>query len=169
MISSALVIIGIYIGSPKNKREFLKLRTCIQASLELDNVLYLNMSKTKRPVRGKYIDPLVDFAFKKIFGSEPNKDLLIDFLNEVFRGRKHIVDLSYDKNEHPGEVKDEGSAVFDLLCTGNNGERFLIEVQRAKQGYFKKELYFILLGSSAGWLQKANAKLGVIISTKFIL
>jgi len=100
------------------------------------------MSKTKPPVRGKYIDPLVDFAFKKIFGSEPNKDLLIDFLNEVFRGRKHIVDLSYDKNEHPGEVKDEGSAVFDLLCTGNNGERFLIEVQRAKQGYFKERALF---------------------------
>jgi len=37
------------------------------------------MPKNKLPVTGKYIDPLVDFAFKKIFGSEPNKDLLIAF------------------------------------------------------------------------------------------
>ena len=96
------------------------------------------MPKDKPPVTGKYIDPLVDFAFKKIFGSEPNKDLLIAFLNEVFRGRKHIVDLVYNKNEHPGDIKEEGTAVFDLLCTGDNGERFIIEVQRARQGYFKE-------------------------------
>ncbi|QEC75530.1 Rpn family recombination-promoting nuclease/putative transposase [Mucilaginibacter ginsenosidivorax] len=100
------------------------------------------MPNNKPPVTGKYIDPLVDFAFKKIFGSEPNKDLLIAFLNEVFRGRKHIVDLVYNKNEHPGDIKDEGAAIFDLLCTGDSGERFLIEVQRAKQGYFKERALF---------------------------
>ena len=91
---------------------------------------------------GKYIDPLVDFAFKKIFGSEPNKDLLIAFLNEVFRGRKHIVDLVYNKNEHPGDLKDEGAAIFDLLCTGANDENFLIEVQRGRQGNFKERALF---------------------------
>jgi len=76
------------------------------------------------PSPGRYIDPLVDFAFKKIFGSEPNKDLLIAFLNEVFRGRKVIVDLTYDKNEYPGDLKDEGAAIFDLHCTGAEGESF---------------------------------------------
>jgi len=44
------------------------------------------MPNNKPPVTGRYIDPLVDFAFKKIFGSEPNKDLPSAFLNEVFRG-----------------------------------------------------------------------------------
>jgi predicted transposase/invertase (TIGR01784 family) len=100
------------------------------------------MPNNKPPIPGKYIDPLVDFAFKKIFGSEPNKDLLIAFLNEVFRGRKHIVDLVYNKNEHHGDLKDEGSAIFDLLCTGGNGENFIIEIQRAKQGYFKERALF---------------------------
>ncbi|RKR81733.1 putative transposase/invertase (TIGR01784 family) [Mucilaginibacter gracilis] len=100
------------------------------------------MPNSQPPAIGKYIDPLVDFAFKKIFGSEPNKDLLIAFLNEVFRGRKHIVDLVYNKNEHPGDLKDEGAAIFDLLCTGDGGEHFLIEVQRAKQGYFKERTLF---------------------------
>jgi predicted transposase/invertase (TIGR01784 family) len=101
------------------------------------------------PVTGKYIDLLIDFAFKKIFGSEPNKDLLIDFLNEVFRGRKQIIDLIYNKNEHPGDIKEEGAVIFDLLCTGDKGERFLIEVQRATQGYFKERACFIPAGSSA--------------------
>ncbi|QEC78443.1 Rpn family recombination-promoting nuclease/putative transposase [Mucilaginibacter ginsenosidivorax] len=100
------------------------------------------MPDYKPPVTGKYIDPLVDFAFKKIFGNEPNKDLLIAFLNEVFRGRKHIVDLVYNKNEHPGDLRDEGSAIFDLLCTGDKGERFIIEIQRGRQGYFKERALF---------------------------
>jgi len=94
------------------------------------------------PVTGKYIDPLVDFSFKKIFGSDPNKDLLIDFLNEVFKGRRHIVDLTYNKNEHPGDLKDEGTAIFDLLCTGDSGEQFIIEVQRGRQGRFKERALF---------------------------
>jgi predicted transposase/invertase (TIGR01784 family) len=100
------------------------------------------MSKNKPPITGRYIDLLVDFAFKKIFGSALNKDLLIAFLNEVFTGRKHIVDLIYNKNEHPGELKEEGSVIFDLLCTGDKGERFLIEVQRGQPGRFKERALF---------------------------
>jgi len=100
------------------------------------------MPENKPPVPGKYIDPLVDFAFKKIFGSEPNKDLLIAFLNEVFRGWKHIIDLVYNKNEHPGDIKNEGAAIFDLLCTGSTGDQFIIEVQRGRQGNFKERALF---------------------------
>ena len=47
----------------------------------------------------RYINPLLDFSFKKIFGSDPNKDLLIDFLNEIFKGRKLIIDLVYNRND----------------------------------------------------------------------
>jgi hypothetical protein len=90
----------------------------------------------------KYIDPLIDFAFKKIFGSDPNKDLLIDFLNEVFRGRKHIIDLVYNKNEYPGDLMNEGGVIFDLLCTGAHNEHFIIEIQRGKQQNFKQRALF---------------------------
>ena len=100
------------------------------------------MAKTEKPTVKKYIDPLTDFGFKRLFGSEPNKDLLIDFLNGVFRGRKHIADLVYNKNEHPGETVNEGGAIFDLTCTGNDGEQFIIEVQRGKQGNFKQRAIF---------------------------
>lgn len=90
----------------------------------------------------RYIDPLNDLAFKKIFGSDPNKDLLIAFLNEIFKGRKHIVDIVYNKNEHPGELKNEGGVIFDLTCTGDQGERFIIEIQRGKQENFKERATF---------------------------
>lgn len=52
------------------------------------------MSELKQ---SKYIDITTDYGFKKVFGSDTNKDLLISFLNELFRGRKMIVDLYYNK------------------------------------------------------------------------
>ncbi len=99
------------------------------------------MSRQK-PEEITFIDPLSDFGFKRIFVEEPNKDLLIAFLNEVFKGKKQIVDLVYSKNEHPGDTLTEGGAIFDLLCTGEKGEQFIIEVQRSKQENFKKRAIF---------------------------
>ena len=52
---------------------------------------------------GKFINPLTDFGFKKLFGSEPNKNLLIDFLNEILPEQHTIENLTYAKNEHVGQ------------------------------------------------------------------
>ena len=57
------------------------------------------MSELKQ---SKYIDITTDYGFKKVFGSDTNKDLLIAFLNELFRGRKVIADLYYNKNDMSG-------------------------------------------------------------------
>lgn len=85
----------------------------------------------------RFIDPFTDWGFKRIFGSEPHKDLLIDFLNQLFLGERQIVDLVYTRTERPGHLPEHRKAVFDLLCTGSNNEQFIIEVQRVKQEYFK--------------------------------
>jgi len=90
----------------------------------------------------RYINPLMDFGFKKIFGQESNKVLLIAFLNEIFQGRKHIADLEYHKTEHPGESKNDRIVIFDVLCTGDDGETFIIEVQRGNQKFFKKRAIY---------------------------
>jgi predicted transposase/invertase (TIGR01784 family) len=91
----------------------------------------------------KYINPFTDFGFKKLFGTEPNKDLLIDFLNEVILPEQHkIKDLSYRKNEHLGETEFDRKAIFDLYCLGSNDERFIVEMQKAKQNYFKDRSVF---------------------------
>jgi predicted transposase/invertase (TIGR01784 family) len=77
-------------------------------------------------VKEKYINPFTDFGFKKLFGTEPNKDLLIDF----------------KKNEHLGETEFDRKAIFDLYCLGSNDERFIVEMQKAKQNYFKDRSVF---------------------------
>jgi len=106
----------------------------------------------------RYIDPLMDFSFKRIFGDEQNKDLLLSLLNALFRGRKHIVDLEFNKNDHPGNSIDEGGAIFDVLCTGDHGEKFLIEVQRSKQDHFTKRALFYTSRQISGQAPKGKRK-----------
>jgi predicted transposase/invertase (TIGR01784 family) len=92
---------------------------------------------------GRFIDPFTDFGFKRLFGSEPNKDLLIDFLNQIMGEERQIVDLVYNKTEYLGHFPENRKSIFDLLCTGSNGEQFIIEMQRVKQEYFKDRcLYY---------------------------
>ncbi|MEO1623912.1 MAG: PD-(D/E)XK nuclease family transposase, partial [Bacteroidota bacterium] len=88
-------------------------------------------------IKDKYINPLTDFGFKKLFGTEPNKVLLIDFLNQILPDQHKIKDLSYSRNEQFGQNDLDRKAIFDLYCVGESGERFIVEVQKAKQNYFK--------------------------------
>ena len=90
-----------------------------------------------------FINPFTDFGFKKLFGEEPNKDLLISFLNALLPERHQIQDLQYTKNEYQGASALDRKAIFDLNCTSTSGERFVVELQKAKQNYFKdRSLYY---------------------------
>ncbi len=95
-------------------------------------------------IKDRYISPFTDFGFKKLFGTEPNKDLLIDFLNELLRKDEgEIVDLTYLSNEQLGRAIDERKAIFDIYCENEKGEKFIVELQKAKQKYFKdRSIYY---------------------------
>jgi len=92
----------------------------------------------------KYISPFTDFGFKKLFGTELNKDLLIDFLNELLRAETgKIVDLTYLSTEQLGMIPDMRKAIFDIYCENERGEKFIVELQKAKQNYFKdRSIYY---------------------------
>ena len=95
-------------------------------------------------LKDKYIDPFTDFGFKKLFGEECNKDLLLDFLNELLHKEEgKIVSLSYFKTERLGLSEGSRKAVFDLYCENEKGEKFIVELQKTKQEYFKdRTLYY---------------------------
>ena len=94
--------------------------------------------------RERYINPYTDFGFKKLFGTEMNKDLLISFLNALFNGRKQeISDVQYLNAEHLGEGYGDRRAVFDVYCMAKDGSRFIVEMQKAEQEYFKdRSIYY---------------------------
>lgn len=86
----------------------------------------------------RYINPFTDYGFKKLFGEEPNKDLLLDFLNELLREEQgQITDLTYLKTEHLGTSDIDRKAIFDLYCENEKGEKFIVELQKSKQNFFK--------------------------------
>ncbi len=91
----------------------------------------------------RFINPFTDFGFKKIFGEEANKDLLIDFLNELLATQnQHIKDLTFKKNEHLGQTGLDRNVVFDLFCENEKGEKFTVELQKAKQSFFKDRMLY---------------------------
>lgn len=95
------------------------------------------------PNKGRYINLLTDFGFKRLFGTEPNKALLIDFLNVILPAEHQVKDLSYRNSEHVGNTPIDRKAVFDIYCESETGERFIVEIQKAKQNYFKdRSVYY---------------------------
>jgi predicted transposase/invertase (TIGR01784 family) len=86
----------------------------------------------------RYINPFTDYGFKRLFGEEPNKDLLIDFLNVLLKEEQgEIIDLTYLKTEHLGSTELDRKAIFDLYCENSKGEKFIVELQKTKQNFFK--------------------------------
>jgi predicted transposase/invertase (TIGR01784 family) len=90
----------------------------------------------------KYISPFTDFGFKKIFGEEASKPLLIDFLNTLLPPENQIKKLSFKNAEQLGPTEYSRNAVFDIYCQNEKGEKFIIELQKAKQNYFRERTVF---------------------------
>jgi len=90
----------------------------------------------------RYINPYTDFGFKKLFGEEANNDLLIDFLNAVLPPENTIAHLEFRSSEQlPDNIVDR-KAVFDIACVGEDGQSFTVEMQKAKQLWFKDRALF---------------------------
>lgn len=91
----------------------------------------------------RYINPLTDFGFKRLFGTEPNKNLLIDFLNVILPPQHQVKDLTYRSTENLGNSPLDRKAVFDLYCESKKGEKFIVEMQKTKHNYFKdRSIYY---------------------------
>lgn len=91
----------------------------------------------------RYINFYTDFAFKKLFGTEMNKDLLISFLNALLHGRENISDITYLNAEHLGTQEYDRRAVFDVYCKNESGEMFVVEMQKGEQQFFKdRSIYY---------------------------
>ncbi len=87
-------------------------------------------------MKAKYVNPFTDFGFKKIFGEEASKPLLIDFLANLLPEAK-IVDLTFKDKDKLGHNEGDRKAVYDIYCENSTGEKIIVELQKAKQNYFK--------------------------------
>ena len=89
----------------------------------------------------KFVNPFSDYGWKKIFGSEVSKDLIISFLNEVIQ-QEVIVDITFRNVEMLGLKQDQRRAVFDIFCENEKGEIFIVEMQKSRQKYFSDRVLY---------------------------
>ena len=114
----------------------------------MQNKLYCHRDITHQTIRHvmkeRYINPYTDFGFKRLFGTEMNKELLISFLNSVLTGEKGpISDVRYLNSEHLGDGYGDRRAVFDVYCETEDGGKFIVEMQKAEQRFFKdRSIYY---------------------------
>lgn len=116
----------------------------------------------------KFINPFTDYGFKKIFGQELSKDLLIDFLNDLLEGERVITDLTFLNNEQLPEWEDARALIYDIHCTTDTGETIIVEMQNKSQVNFKERALFYLSHAVArqgqtgdGWKFDIKAVYGV--------
>jgi predicted transposase/invertase (TIGR01784 family) len=102
-------------------------------------------------MKAKYINPFTDFGFKKIFGEEAGKPLLLDFLNALLPQQNKIFGLSFKNTEQPGQTDADRKAIYDIYCGNENGEKFIVGLQKAKQNYFKERTVYYSTFPIRGW------------------
>ncbi|MBQ9396835.1 MAG: PD-(D/E)XK nuclease family transposase [Proteobacteria bacterium] len=118
----------------------------------------------------RYINPYTDFGFKRLFGTEPNKAILIAFLNALFEQEtdpkleKHVItDLNYLSGEHLGILEKDRRAVFDVYCETEAGKKIIVEMQNSYQQFYKdRSIYYASIpiheqGLRGAWNFELNA------------
>ena len=92
----------------------------------------------------RYINPITDFGFKRLFGTESNKDLLIDFLNAIIglKKKERIRDVTFLPPEQLGTTKDDRKSVYDIYCKTEKGDHVIVEMQNEPVRFFKDRSVF---------------------------
>lgn len=106
----------------------------------------------------KFLDPKNDIAFRKIFGSEKNKDILIDFLNDMitFKDNGKITDVTFLKTVQDPEVAARKTSVVDVMCTDQHGHTYVVEMQIAKEKGFEKRAQYYAAKAYSSQLKVAG-------------
>ena len=89
------------------------------------------------------ITPRVDLAFKKIFGVEENKDLLISLINSIVSKEDQVAEISLLNPYNPKSFRNDKLSIMDIKARGNDGKRVNIEIQISDEAdYNKRALYY---------------------------
>ncbi len=92
----------------------------------------------------KFINPFTDVGFKRIFGQEINKDLLLDFLNALLEGERQVKSITLLDKEQIPLYEDDRGLTYDVYCTDENGEQFIVEMQNQNHLNFKDRTVYYL-------------------------
>lgn len=101
----------------------------------------------------KFISPLTDVGFKRIFG---DKEIMLSFLNSLFEGEFVIKDLEYLDKEKDALPGDERNIIYDLFCKTDTGTEFIVEMQNRSQLFFRDRILYYMSRAIAGQGMKGD-------------
>lgn len=108
---------------------------------------------------GKYINPFTDWGFKRLFGQDFSKDLLISFLNDLFEDELHVKDVTFKDKEQLAETKDLRGCIFDVYCTADDGKQFIVEMQNNRVPLFVNRTVYYACKAIVGQRGKQSTNL----------
>ncbi|WEK38322.1 MAG: Rpn family recombination-promoting nuclease/putative transposase [Candidatus Pseudobacter hemicellulosilyticus] len=109
----------------------------------------------------RFIDPLTDYGFKKLFGNKDHCELLVDLLNALIRPEFLIIDIFFRNTELLSPSKYGRRIIFDIYATDSEGNTFIVEMQRVKEKHFKDRSLFYASGSIGEQEKKGEWEFGL--------
>jgi predicted transposase/invertase (TIGR01784 family) len=119
----------------------------------------------------KFLDPKNDVAFRRIFGSEKNKDILIHFINDILelKDRDKIKEITFLPTIAVPEIAAKKQSVVDVLCKDENGVQLIIEMQVAPQEGFEKRAQYYAAKAYSRQLNKGKKEGARYIDLKAVI
>ena len=105
----------------------------------------------------KFLNPKNDYAFKRIFGTKKNQDILIHFINDIlgFSGDAAIKNVDFLQTDQDPEIAAAKQSSVDVMCTDELGRQYIVEMQVAKgQGFEKRAQYYAAKAYSRQLMEK---------------
>ena len=105
-------------------------------------------------IGGRYLNPLTDYGFKKVFGE---KDIMIAFLTDLLNPASPIEDVIFLDKEMEADGEDMRSVIYDLRCQTQDGGEFIVEMQNKGHGVYDRSITF---PDTATYLQQDGRHIG---------
>lgn len=106
----------------------------------------------------KFLDPKNDYAFKQIFGTEKNKDILIHFVNDMlnFTNDHQIKTVQFLKTNQNPDIASKKQSILDVLCIDAKGRQYIVEMQVVKTKGFEKRAQYYAAKAYSGQLNAGD-------------
>src|SRR5262245_30481527 len=106
---------------------------------------------------GKFLDPKNDYAFKRIFGTEKNKAILVHFLNDMLGFSEKILNVTFLKTNQDPDIASKKQSIVDVLCTDEKGTQYIVEMQVASSDHFIKRAQYYAAKAYASQMNQGEA------------
>ena len=119
----------------------------------------------------KFLDPKNDIAFRRIFGSEKNKDILIHFINDVLelKGGDKVKEVTFLSTIQIPEIAAKKQSIVDVLCKDENGVQIIVEMQVSPQAGFEKRAQYYAAKAYSRQLEKGQKEGARYIDLKAVI